>query len=208
MSTHSHDHPHPTQADLEDQPLSRHQVMQMAVAELLVEKGVVTVDEIRTQIEFMDTLSPARGAELVAKAWVDDGFKQRLVEDSRAAGLEIGIDMGPIPILVMENTPHLHNVIVCTLCSCYPRYLLGIPPDWYKSREYRSRTVREPRRVLSEFGTELGDEVEIRVHDSTADMRYVVLPMRPDGTEGASEAELAALVTRDCLIGVSVPDRA
>ena len=198
-------HHHPPQPDLEDTPLSRHQLMQMAVTSLLVEKGVFSADEMRAQIEHMDTLSPARGAELVARAWIDGGFRERLVADSKAAAAELGMDIGPIPILVMENTPDTHNLVVCTLCSCYPRFLLGIPPDWYKSRSYRSRAVREPRAVLAEFGTEVAPEVNIRVHDSTADMRYLVLPMRPAGTEDMSEAGLAGLVTRDSLIGVTVP---
>ena len=198
-------HHHPPQPDLEDAPLSRHQLMQMAVTSLLVEKGIFSADEMRAQIEHMDTLSPTRGAELVARAWIDDGFRDRLVADSKAAAAELGMDIGPIPILVMENSPHTHNLVVCTLCSCYPRFLLGIPPDWYKSRSYRSRAVREPRAVLAEFGTEIATDVDIRVHDSTADMRYMVLPMRPAGADGMREEELAKLVTRDTLIGVTVP---
>ena len=196
---------HPPQPDLEDTPLAYHQVMQMAVVSLLVEKGVFGADEVRAQIERMDALNPAHGARLVARAWVDDGFRTRLLADPKAAAAELGIDAGPIPILVMENTPETHNLVVCTLCSCYPRFLLGLPPDWYKSRSYRSRAVREPRRVLAEFGTEIDADRRIRVHDSTADMRYMILPMRPVGTEGMSEEELAGLVTRDSLIGVTAP---
>ena len=213
---HDHRHPHggydvdptphhPPRPDLEDTPLAYHQVMQMAVVSLLVEKGVFSADDMRAQIERMDALTPARGARLVARAWVDDGFRQRLLADSKAAAAERGIDLGPIPILVMENTPGTHNLVVCTLCSCYPRFLLGIPPDWYKSRSYRSRAVREPRRVLAEFGTEIDADRRIRVHDSTADMRYMILPMRPPGTEGMSEEALAGLATRDSLIGVTEP---
>ena len=196
---------HPPQPDLEDTPLAYHQVMQMAVASLLVEKGVFSADDLRAQVERMDGLDPSRGARLVARAWVDDGFRERLLADPKSAAAELGMDIGPIPILVIENTPDTHNVVVCTLCSCYPRFLLGIPPDWYKSRSYRSRAVREPRRVLAEFGTEFGPDVAIRVHDSTADMRYMILPMRPAGTGDMSEEALAGLVTRDCLIGVTVP---
>ena len=198
-------HHHPPQPDLEDAPLSRHQVMQMAVTGLLIEKGVFSADEMRAQVEHMDALGPARGARLVARAWTDGGFRERLLADSKAAAAELGMDLGPIPILVMENTPGTHNLVVCTLCSCYPRFLLGIPPDWYKSRSYRSRAVREPRRVLAEFGAELGPDVEVRVHDSTVDMRYMVLPMRPAGTQGMDEERLAGLVTRDTLIGVTTP---
>ena len=206
---HGHDadpaHRHPPRPDLEDTPLAYHQVMQMAVVSLLIEKGVFGADDMRAQIERMDALTPARGARLVARAWVDGGFRERLLSDAKAAAAELGIDLGPVPILVMENTPGTHNLVVCTLCSCYPRFLLGLPPDWYKSRSYRSRAVREPRRVLAEFGTELDPDARIRVHDSTADMRYMILPMRPAGTEGMSEEALAALVTRDSLIGVTVP---
>jgi nitrile hydratase len=215
--THDHDHGshgmydvdpthyHPPQPDLEDSPLTRHQVMQIAVTELLIEKGVFTAEEMRRAIELMDSISPARGAKLVARAWVDEAFKCRLIANSAEAAVELGMDIGPIPILVMENTPAAHNVIVCTLCSCYPRMLLGLPPDWYKSRNYRSRVVKDPRAVLAEFGTEIPDDVTIRVHDSNADMRYMVLPMRPPGTEDMTEEQLAELVTRDCLIGVTVP---
>ena len=198
-------HHHPHQPDLEDSPFTRHQLMQMAVTGLLIEKGIISGEEMRAQIEHMDTIGPARGARLVARGWVDGGFRERLVADSKSAAAELGMDIGPIPILVMENTPDTHNLVVCTLCSCYPRFLLGIPPDWYKSRSYRSRAVREPRAVLAEFGTQVGPEVTVRVHDSTADMRYMVLPMRPEGSEGMSEQSLAELVTRDALIGVTVP---
>ena len=198
-------HRHPPQPDLEDAPFVRHQLMQMAVTSLLVEKGLFSADDMRTQIDRMDSLSPRAGARLVARAWLDDAFRERLLADSRAAAAELGIDTGPIPILVMANTPRTHNLVVCTLCSCYPKFLLGLPPDWYKSRNYRRRAVREPRRVLAEFGTELDPRVDVRVHDSTADMRYLVLPMRPSGTDGMREDALAALVTRDTLIGVAVP---
>jgi len=198
-------HEHPPQPDVEDSPLTQYQLTQMAVEELLIEKGIVAPEEMRRQLEHMDTISPAQGAKLVARAWVDESFKSRLIENSQEAGAELGLDIGPVPILVMENTPGVHNIIVCTLCSCYPRYLLGFPPDWYKSRAYRSRVVREPRTVLTEFGTELSEGVQIRVHDSNADMRYMVLPMRPKGTEDFDEEALAALVTRDCMIGVTVP---
>ncbi len=198
-------HHHPPQPDLEDTPLAHHQVMQMAVTSLLIEKGVFSADDMRAQVERMDSIDSSRGAQLVARAWVDGGFRQRLLDDSKAAAAELGIDIGPIPILVMENTPETHNLVVCTLCSCYPKFLIGIPPDWYKSRNYRRRAVREPRRVLAEFGTEIDSNVDIRVHDSTADMRYMILPMRPAGTDGMNEDELAGLVTRDSFIGVAVP---
>ena len=198
-------HHHPPQPDLEDTRLTHHQIMQMAVAELLIEKNIVSAAELRAQIDHMDTITPARGASLVARAWTDTDFKRRLIADSKAAAAEIGLDIGPIPILVMANTAKIHNLIVCTLCSCYPRFLLGIPPDWYKSRSYRRRAIREPRKVLAEFGTVIADDVELRVHDSTADMRYMVLPLRPEGTTAMDEAALAGLVTRDCMVGVALP---
>jgi nitrile hydratase len=181
--------------------------MQSAVEELLILKGVVTAADVDRQVEAMASRSPERGARLVARAWVDPAFKARALADGSAAAGELGLEVGPLRLIVVENTPDVHNVIVCTLCSCYPRMLLGIPPEWYKSRAYRSRTVREPRAVLAEFGTHVPDGVRIRVHDSTADMRYLVLPMRPAGTETWSEERLVGLVTRDSLIGVArLPD--
>ncbi|MBV8650047.1 MAG: nitrile hydratase subunit alpha [Alphaproteobacteria bacterium] len=200
--THVHDHPHPTLPD-DAERLSYYQRMEVAVRELLIAKGIITADAMRSTIEAMDARTPALGAKVVARAWTDPAFKQRLLDNGTAACEELGIAMGPTKLVVVENTPRLHNLIVCTLCSCYPRPVLGLPPDWYKSRAYRSRAVREPRAVLAEFGTEVPDSVELRVHDSTADMRYLVLPERPAGTEGLSEAQLAALVTRDSMIGVA-----
>src|SRR6185312_5497893 len=175
---------------------------------LLIEKRILTADEIRRTVEAMDARSPALGARVVARAWTDPAFKARLLGDGTAACEELGIRMGATKLVVVESTPAVHNLVVCTLCSCYPRALLGLPPDWYKSRSYRARAVREPRAVLREFGTELADDVTVRVHDSTADMRYLVLPVRPAGTEGWSEERLAALATRDSMVGVSVPKTA
>ena len=205
---HDHDHgnrPHPFQPDLEEAPLTHYQVMTQAVGDLLIEKGVISADELRAMLEAIDAKGPAAGARMVARAWVDEAFKARMLADVNDAAQELGIDAGSIPIRAVENTAGVHNVIVCTLCSCYPRLLIGLPPDWYKSRAYRSRTVREPRAVLAEFGTVIPDDVELRVHDSTADLRYMVLPARPAGTAGWEEQDLAALVTRDCMIGVSLP---
>lgn len=179
--------------------------MQAAVEELLVLRGTLTRAEIDAQVEAMDARTYKRGAQLVARAWVDPAYRARLLADPRAGAAELGIDIGPIPIVVIANEPGVHNVVVCTLCSCYPRMLLGVPPHWYKSREYRSRAVREPRAVLAEFGTTLPDGTDIRVHDSTADMRYMILPLRPAGSEHLTEAQLAELVTRDSLIGVGLP---
>ena len=151
----------------------------------------------------MDARVPANGAKIIAKSWTDDEFKNKLIEDPRKAISEFGYDIGPLRLIVLENTERVHNVVVCTLCSCYPRWILGLPPDWYKSREYRSRVVREPREVLKEFGTHISLDTEVRVHDSTADMRYLVLPMRPKGSESMTEEELAALIGRDAMIGVT-----
>jgi nitrile hydratase len=175
-----------------------------AIRELLVEKGILTRAEIQSQIEYMEARTPANGARLVARAWVDPAFKQRLLTDPKAACLEMGIDASSLTeFVVLENTETQHHLVVCTLCSCYPRPILGRPPDWYKSFAYRSRAVVEPRAIMREFGTELPDDVAVRVVDSSADMRYLVLPRRPEHTEGLSEAELADLVTRDSMIGVT-----
>lgn len=202
---HDHDHDRTFQPDIEDSPYSHYQVMAQALGEVLIDKGIITADELREQIEVQDSRNPAEGAKLIARAWTDPDFKARFMADVNAAAESVGVPAGDIPIRAVENTPDVHNVIVCTLCSCYPRGLLGVPPDWYKSRAYRSRTVREPRAVLSEFGTDLPDDLEVRVHDSTADLRYIVLPIRPEGTEALDEAALEALVSRDCMIGVSLP---
>ena len=203
---HDHDHPHsPPQPD--DKVHSYYQMLGIALKELLIEKGVVTADEVRRQIEHRDSITPANGSLVVAKAWTDPAFRQRLLADGNAAVAELGFHMTTTKLVAVENTPEEHNVVVCTLCSCYPRDLLGLPPSWYKSRAYRARVVREPRAVLAEFGTLIADNVAVRVHDSTADMRFLVVPMRPAGAEGMSEAELAALVTRDSMIGVSLPDQ-
>ncbi|MEQ9241503.1 nitrile hydratase subunit alpha [Roseovarius indicus] len=210
-----HDHPshshegmspsgHPYRAD-NDTALTYWQQMEIAVRELLVEKGLVTPAEIARQIDAMDARSPANGAAVVARAWTDPAFKQRLLADASAASREMGFDIGPLHLIAVENTDTTHNLIVCTLCSCYPRNLLGLPPDWYKTRAYRSRAVIEPRAVLREFGVELPDDISVRVHDSTADMRYIVLPARPAGTDDMTEEQLAALVTRDSMIGTGLP---
>jgi nitrile hydratase subunit alpha len=199
-----HDHEPAGKRD-HDGPLSDYQRMEIAVRELLIEKGVLTAEEIRQAIEAMDARSPALGARVVAHAWADPEFRGRLLAHGSAACEELGIEMGSVKLVVVENTADTHNLVVCTLCSCYPRMLLGLPPDWYKGRAYRARAVREPRQVLKEFGLNISDKINLRVHDSTADMRYLVLPARPAGTDGWSEERLAAIVTRDCMIGVAVP---
>jgi nitrile hydratase len=204
---HAHVHRYPPRPD-QDDTLTYYRAMEAAVRELLIDKGVLTAEDVRRQVENMDGRNAGRGAKMVARAWLDPAYKQRMLADGSQAAEEIGLDVGPLKLVVVENTPTVHNVIVCTLCSCYPRMLLGLPPDWYKSRNYRSRVVREPRAVLAEFGTVIPEDVLIRVHDSTADMRYLVAPRRPNGTENWSEAELARLVTRDSMIGVASADTA
>ena len=201
---HDHSHPHPVRADADDR-LTYYQVMEIAVRELLIEKGVLDADQVRREVEKMDARNPANGAKVVARAWTDPAYRAKLMSRGNDALEDLGLERGVYKLVVVENTPAVHNLVVCTLCSCYPRFLLGLPPDWYKSRSYRSRAVREPRAVLHEFGLDLPDDVTVRVHDSTADMRYLVLPARPAGTEGWSEEQLASIVTRDCMVGVAVP---
>jgi nitrile hydratase len=205
---HDHDHqdPHAPRKDHDSGPVGAYEMLEEAMRSLLIEKGVLSPQEIAASVDLMDSRSPALGAKVVARAWADPAFKKLLLKDTRAALLQMGIDIGPAPeFSTVENTPKVHNVIVCTLCSCYPKMLLGIPPAWYKSLAYRSRTVTDPRGVLTEFGVEVPRDVEVRVHDSTADLRYIVLPMRPEGTKGWSEDALAGLVTRDCMIGTAIP---
>ena len=176
-----------------------------AMRELLVEKGILSAAELRERIERLDAIEPALGGRIVARAWTDAQFKARLLANGTEAVKEFEIDMGDAELMVVEDGPGHHNLIVCTLCSCYPRQVRGLPPDWYKSRNYRSRAVVEPRAVLREFGTEIAEGIDIRVHDSTADIRYMVLPVRPKGTEGWDEDRLAGIVSRDSLVGVTLP---
>ena len=185
-------------------PTTYFNLLETSLRELLADKGILSLDQVDAQVADMDSRTPARGAKVVARAWVDPTYKARLLTDGNAALEEIGLDRGLYRLVVVENTPDVHNVVVCTLCSCYPRWLLGLPPDWYKSREYRSRTVREPRVVLGEFGVDLPAATTVRVHDSTADMRYLVVPARPTGTDGLDEAALAKLVSRDAMIGTAL----
>ncbi len=178
-----------------------------AMVSLLIDKGTITQEMIDGYLVELSQRGYTDGSRLVARAWVDPEFKQRLLTDAKSAAAELDIDASSIPQFeILENTPDRHHVIVCTLCSCYPRPVLGLPPDWYKSVEYRGRVVREPRVVLEEFGLTLPDDVEVVVVDSTADLRYMVLPRRPEGTEGMSEEELARLVNRDSLVGVAQAD--
>ena len=205
---HDHDHDHPVykEDDTGGRP-NEHHLMNLAMQDLLIAQGRITADEVRQMIERFDADFPKRGAKVVAKAWADPEFKARLLADAcPTIEAEMGFDEPfQAGLIAVENTQDVHNVIVCTLCSCYPRYLLGQPPTWYKSRAYRSRMVHEPRTVLKEFGTEIADDVKIRVHDSNADMRYFVIPMQPKGTEGWSEEQLEAIINRDSLVGITLP---
>lgn len=200
------DHLHPHAPAQNDPEPGYYEILEISVRELLTEKGLITADEFRHQIELLDSRNPALGAQLVARAWVDPVFRARLLTDGVAAAAEFGIDIyDSTDFVVLENTEAIHNVICCTLCSCYPRAVLGLPPAWYKSTVYRARVIREPRAVLAEFGTKVPDDIEIRVNDSTANLRYMVLPLQPEGTENYTEEQLKAIVTRDCMIGVSLP---
>jgi nitrile hydratase len=202
---HDHSHAHDHAPSDEDLTLTYAEAKFIALKSLLIEKGLITADAIRARMEVDARGTPHQGARMVAKAWSDPSYKARMLTDAKAAAVELGIPVTEAALVALENTPRLHNMIVCTLCSCYPRSLLGEPPAWYVSKAYRSRAVREPRKVLEEFGLDVPDGTEVRVHDSNADLRYIVLPMRPPGTEALSEQRLADLVTRDCLVGVALP---
>ena len=196
------DHTHP---GMDTEELSYHARRVRAMETLLAEKGILTIQEVQRNLDLVESLSPADGARVVARAWANPEYKALLLSDSEAALAELGYRLpDPTPKLgVVENSDDVHHLVVCTLCSCYPRALLGLPPDWYKSFAYRSRAVIDPRGILQEFGTDISDDTEVVVLDSTADLRYLVLPQRPAGTDGMSEDEMAALVTRDSMIGVS-----
>jgi nitrile hydratase len=206
MSDHQHDHDHDDHLANEDDDLelTEHEAKFLALKGMLIEQGILTADEIRARLESNELRTPHQAARMVAKAWVDPEYRLRMLADAKKAAIELGIPVTEAALVALENTPELHNVVVCTLCSCYPRSLLGEPPAFYVSKAYRSRTVREPRTVLHEFGLDFPATTEIRVHDSNADLRYVVIPLRPPGTEGLSEAELSSLVCRDSLIGCAL----
>ncbi|MFN8634135.1 MAG: nitrile hydratase subunit alpha [Chloroflexota bacterium] len=199
---HGHDHDDHHNGSHHAEPESRASLRARALESLLIEKGLTSSDLVDKVINVYEhDIGPHHGARVVARAWADPAFKARLLADGTAAVGEMGF--GGALIAVVENTPSVHNLVVCTLCSCYPSALLGLPPTWYKSFAYRSRAVIEPRAVLHEFGLDLDDSVEVRVWDSSSELRYLVLPERPAGTDGLSEEELAALVTRDAMIGVA-----
>ena len=203
MHPHQSDHDHDDLSPPEGEAPGYYEIMETAVRELLVERRLIDPGEIRRQIEGLDSRTPALGAKAVARAWVDPSFRARFLANGRAACEELGISFyDDTQLIVLENTQTVHNLIVCTLCSCYPRPVLGLPPDWYKLKPYRAGAVREPSAVLAEFGTVIPDDIEIWVSDSTAQARFLVLPKRPEGTDEVDEAQLAALVTRDAMIGV------
>jgi thiocyanate hydrolase subunit gamma len=209
----AHDGLHPHAPMVEE--ITDFEVLEIAVRELAIEKGVFTAEDHRRFTEFAEQIGPAPGGRLVARAWLDPGFKRLAIEDPIAASREVGVDwLQPTgfgtpsdftALHILEDTPRLHHVVVCTLCSCYPRPILGNSPEWYRTPNYRRRIVRWPRQVLGEFGLHLPDDVEVRIEDSNQKHRFMVLPVRPGGTEGWSEDQLAEIVTRDCLIGVALP---
>jgi len=202
----THNHPHDHTPIVQEEKPGYYEILEISVRELMIEKGRITADDIRKQIELLDSRSPVLGQQLVVRAWTDADFKKRLLENGNAAAEEMDITIyDDTAFTVLEDTPQLHHMIVCTLCSCYPRAVLGLPPDWYKSKQYRSRAVKEPRSVLAEFGTIIPDEIRIIINDSTANQRYMVLPLRPEGTEDFTKEELEKLVTRDTMIGVTIP---
>ena len=207
---HTHDHghdgahaPHPALVVEDEAGNLEGQIIIDALQNILVRKNLLAPEEVTQEIEKIESPGVHLGAKIVARAWVDPAFKERLLVNGKSAAAELGIKVGEAQLIVVENTEALHNLICCTLCSCYPRSILGQPPSWYISKAYRARAVREPRAILGEFGLDLPNDIELIVHDSNADMRYLVLPQRPAGTEGMSEAQLAELVTRDCMIGVA-----
>ncbi|MFD1703304.1 nitrile hydratase subunit alpha [Methylopila henanensis] len=201
---HEHDHDHEPLVVEDEAGNIEGQILVDAIQSLLVERGLVFPGEVRREIERIESPGVHLGAKLVARAWVDEAYRARLLADGKSAAAELGVGVGEAQLIVVANDAGTHNLVCCTLCSCYPRSILGQPPAWYISKAYRARAVREPRAVLAEFGLTVPDDVRLLVHDSNADMRYLVLPERPAGSEGMSEAELAGLVTRDCMIGVAV----
>jgi thiocyanate hydrolase gamma subunit len=210
---HDHDHDHPAAPTVDE--ITDFEILEIAVRELAIEKGLFTADDHRKFTEWAESIGPAGGSRLVAKAWTDPKFKARVMSEPLAACKEIGIDwLQPtgvgtpsdyMELRVLEDTPSVHHIIVCTLCSCYPRPLLGMSPEWCRSPNYRRRIVRWPRQVLAEFGLQIPTDVEVRVEDSNQKCRFMVMPMRPEGTENWTEEQLAAIVTRDCMIGVALP---
>ena len=203
---HTHDHDHATDPDLDDRTLLEGEVWESALRELLLEKGVITTPELNDQMNRTASQSAAVGASIIARAWKDQKFKKALLASPKATIADLGHDVSTMPdLVIVENRVDVHNVVVCTLCSCYPRYMLGPPPEWYRSPAYRARVVREPREVLNEFGLSISVGTKIRVYDSTADLRYMVMPLCPPGAEDMPVTHLQTIITRDSMIGVGLP---
>jgi nitrile hydratase len=200
--SHNHDHDH-APIEAVDTSSSDTALLADALRLLLIDKGVFSARDVQEQLTLMESRSDRNGAAIIARAWVDPDYKAAMLTDGAVAAKILGYDTKGTPLVVLENTAHVHNVVVCTLCSCYPVTLLGPSPEWYKSKAYRGRVVRDPRSVLREFGTEIDEGRELRVHDSTADMRYMIMPKRPENTDGLTEEALAELITRNGLIGVT-----
>ena len=201
-STHDHSHSPPQPDD--PGPDNYYQFLGLALNELLIEKGIYSNKELHDMIAYIDSIDVStHGARIVSKAWSDPEFRETLRKTPNQAIESTGLNAGSSQLKILENTSELHNVVVCTLCSCYPRALLGRPPKWYKDNQYRSRMVYQPRAVLEEFGTHIPNDVEVRVHDSTAELRYLVIPVRPSDTDGLTEQELTSIITRDSMIGVT-----
>ena len=207
MAGHPNDtHDHSTDPDTDDQPFLEGEIWEAALRELLLEKGLITTHELNDQMNKTASQSTAIGASIIARAWKDRKFKKALLNNPKATIADIGHDVSNMPdLVIVENSMAVHNVVVCTLCSCYPRYMLGPPPEWYRSAAYRARVVREPREVLVEFGLNISAETTIRVYDSTADLRYMVMPLCPYGAGDLPITQLQKIITRDSMIGVGVP---
>ena len=204
--TEHHDHNHPTEPDADNYIPTDGEIWEATLLDLLIAKGVITPSMMRQQMDQTASQSASVGAEIIARAWTTPLFKDALLKNPKEALSESGYDVSGMPDLcIVENQFDIHNVVVCTLCSCYPRFMLGPPPEWYKSAAFRSRVVHEPKEVLLEFGLDLNETTKIRVYDSTADIRYMVMPLRPVGTAHMSVDELKPLITRDTMIGVALP---
>lgn len=203
---HTHSNDHATDPDLDGHTLLEGEVWETALRELLLEKGVITTPELNDQMNKTASQSAAVGASIIAKAWKDQKFKKALLANPKATIADLGHDVSKMPdLVIVENRVDVHNVVVCTLCSCYPRYMLGPPPEWYRSAAFRARVVRDPREVLIEFGLNISAKKTIRVYDSTADLRYMVMPLCPPGTEHMPVTQLQTIITRDSMIGVGLP---
>lgn len=203
---HMHSHDHATDSDLDGKALSDGEVWEAALRELLMEKGVISTADLNDQMNRTASQSPAVGASIIVRAWKDQKFKKTLLDNPKATIADLGYDVSTMPdLIIVENRVDVHNVVVCTLCSCYPRHMLGPPPEWYRNAAFRARIVLDPRKVLVEFGLDISAETKIQVYDSTADLRYMVMPLCPRGAEDMPVAHLQKAITRDSMIGVGLP---